>query len=47
MERKIKLLIVYLIFLAAAAAISYEILSASALANLLGASIFYFSLTIG
>lgn len=35
------------IFLAAAAAISYEILGASVLVNLLGSSIYYFSLTIG
>jgi len=46
-EKKIKLLIVYSVFLAAAAAIAYEILGASVLTNLLGASIFYFSLTIG
>ena len=46
-EKKIKLFIVYAVFLAAAAAIAYEILGASALTNLLGASIFYFSLTIG
>lgn len=47
MERKIKLSIVYAVFLAAAAAIAYEILEGSILTNLLGASIFYFSLTIG
>lgn len=35
------------IFLAAVAAISYEILGASVLVNLLGSSIYYFSLTIG
>jgi len=46
-ERKIKLFIVYAVFLAAAAAIAYEILGASVLTNLLGASIYYFSFTIG
>jgi len=35
------------IFLAAAAAIAYEVLGAGTLVNLLGASVYYFSLTIG
>ncbi len=47
MRKRIRFLIICSVFLAAVAAIAYEILSASALTNLLGASIFYFSLTIG
>lgn len=35
------------VFLAATAAIGYEILAAATLVNLLGSSVFYFSLTIG
>lgn len=46
-DRKIKNLIVLSVFFSAGAAIAYEILAASTLTNLLGASIYYFSLVIG
>jgi len=46
-ERRIKNLIVFSVFFSAAAAVAYEILAATILTNLLGASVYYFSLIIG
>lgn len=47
LPKRNKYLINLAVFLAASAAISYEILGASILVTLLGSSIYYFSLTIG
>jgi len=46
-EKNIKKLIIFSVFLSSAAVIGYEILAGSVLSNLLGSSIYYFSLIIG
>ncbi len=46
-EKYIKKIIIFSVFLSSAAIIGYEILAASVLSNLLGSSVYYFSLIIG
>jgi len=46
-EKRTKRVIIFSVFLSSAAVIGYEILAGSVLSNLLGSSIYYFSLIIG